>query len=133
MKTKKKRKQSEESEFKPILTVNIKTSTVQWHGGKNYFDCIRNCEQRKGYNMAAEREQDMRETYDRQINAPKPKSKPKKPNIVKLEEQYGDMLRNLRRYKGLSPEQLAKQFKLNIKDVKAMLSGVSADKKAKEG
>lgn len=131
MKTKKKRKQSEETEFKPILTVNIKTGAVQWHGGTDYFDCIRNCEQRKGYNQAAEREKDMRETFDRQMNAPKPK--PKKPNIVKLEEQYGPMLRNLRRHKGLSPEQLAEQFKLNVKDVKAMLSGVRPDRKSKEG
>lgn len=130
MKTKKKRKQSEETEFKPMLTVNIKTGAVQWHGGTGYFDCTRNCEQRKGYNSAAEREKDMNREFDRQNNAPKPETK--KHNIIHLEEQYGEMLRKLRRYKGLTAEQLAEQFGLRISDVKAMLRGVSPDSKVIE-
>lgn len=106
-----------------------------WNNATNYFDAIRQYEQRKGYCMAAVREQEMIKEFKRQqeLLALKINSKPvPKSDIIEIEEQYGDMLRKLRRYKGMSAEQLAKQFDLRVSDVKIILSGSKVDGKKLE-
>lgn len=105
----------------PVMLNVTSDNVVTWYGGKSYYDCLSNIGQRDSYCMAAEREKDMRKTFDALTNAPPPAPKKKKRDVVKLEKQYGNMVRNLYRKKHISVEDLARQFGLNIKDVKMMV------------
>lgn len=122
-KAKKENESSDFTDFKIMLHVD-ESGTAHYPGATGYYDALTKCEQRKGYSMAGEREKDMIKEFDRQqgISTPEPVPEPtKKSDITELEERYGDMFRKLRHYKGVSAEQLAKQFGLKISDVKTIL------------
>lgn len=107
------------TDYKVMLHVDIQSGTVTWPNSEGYYDAISKSEDRKAYGIAENREQDMRREFDHQQNAPKPKKK--KTDIIVLEKQYGSMFRKLHKFKDVSVEQLAKQFKIDIADVRTMV------------
>ena len=123
-KIKPKKEKPSYTDFKIMLYVDSDGIPHWQNGATDYFDAIGKCEQRRAYNMNANREQDMREAFDYYQNAPKPEPRPKKRDVAELEKQYGDKVRSLyrkTRKTHLSVEQMAEQFKLNISDVKMMV------------
>lgn len=128
-KIKPKKEKPSYTDFKIMLYVDSDGIPHWQNGATDYFDAIGKCEQRRAYNMNANREQDMREAFDYYQNAPKLEPKPKKHDAAQLEKKYGKLIRNLHRYKHVPVEQLAEQFKLSISDVKTMVKGTSSDEK----
>ena len=106
----------------PIMLHVDHNGVPHWiNGATSYFDALSQIEQRNNYCMAGEREKEMRKEFDRLKNLPAPEPKTTRRDAVMLEKQYGNLLRNLHKFKRVSVEQLAEQFKLNISDVRTMV------------
>jgi len=109
------------TDFPIMLHVDSK-GVAHYPHSEGYFDALFQSEQRKNYSIERGRQQEMRLQFDRYVSMPEPLSKSQQ-NIVKLEAQYGDMIRALYWQKHVPRKQLAKQFKLKLADVRTLIGG----------
>ena len=106
----------------PVMLHVDSEGVAHYPHSEGYFDALFQSEQRKNYSIERGRQQEMRLQFDRYVSMPEPLSKSQQ-NIVKLEAQYGDMIRALYWQKHVPRKQLAKQFKLKLADVRTLIGG----------